>query len=371
MDGTLIFCRDGIIRFRSFYDESEAIPLRYIQTYQEADNDPFFIMDYLKHPVITEAGTTFSDILFALMPWQNFLNRYLLVNLDEYIKAIRKPSEADSHIDWIGVSRVTVITRAVKPQLIEQPEDMQQIFSDIQKSKDLFFTDIKSYAFGYVDNDPTPYALEGHIQAIKNTPVIVSARQYVYSPNFEDETYRLFNQKYSGVKKHDTQGLFLTMELEMQLGHFLEGIFENGIYYNEQEQTEEDYRYQIISDALKMAEKPEDEHQLASEDQNKSNDETQDEPKHGASKSVFTKDPLDLEHLTPEQEEIMQNFAIEETLNNMFEHIAFEQDEWEALRASCNSNSEWPIRIGLIEQAIEPDFRLMDMIIPNPNKSDK
>jgi hypothetical protein len=50
MEGELIFCTDSILRFRSHYDETTALPLLALQN-TASDADPFFLLRFFRHPV--------------------------------------------------------------------------------------------------------------------------------------------------------------------------------------------------------------------------------------------------------------------------------------------------------------------------------
>jgi len=69
MDGELIFCTDSVLRFRSHYDETTALPLLAIQN-TTAATDPWFLLRFFRHPVIIDAGTTLANIFVAIEPWK-------------------------------------------------------------------------------------------------------------------------------------------------------------------------------------------------------------------------------------------------------------------------------------------------------------
>lgn len=61
MEGQLIFCSDSILRFRSNYDETTALPLLSIQK-TISDTDPFFLLRFFRHTVMIEEGTTLAEM---------------------------------------------------------------------------------------------------------------------------------------------------------------------------------------------------------------------------------------------------------------------------------------------------------------------
>ncbi len=92
MEGKLIFCSDSILRFRSDYDETMALPLLSIQK-AISDTDPFFLLRFFRHTVMIEEGTTLANIFFAIEPWKELLTAYLDRDVGAYIVEVRKPSK--------------------------------------------------------------------------------------------------------------------------------------------------------------------------------------------------------------------------------------------------------------------------------------
>lgn len=93
MEGQLIFCSDSILRFRSDYDETTALPLLSIQE-AISDTDPFFLLRFFRHTVMIEEGTTLANIFFAIEPWKELLTAYLDRDVGAYIVEVRKPSKS-------------------------------------------------------------------------------------------------------------------------------------------------------------------------------------------------------------------------------------------------------------------------------------
>ncbi len=53
------FCSDAILRFRSDYDDTTAVPLLSIQNARDKDSvDPYFLLRFFRHEVFIEKGTT-------------------------------------------------------------------------------------------------------------------------------------------------------------------------------------------------------------------------------------------------------------------------------------------------------------------------
>ncbi len=92
MNGKLIFCADSILRFRSDYDSTTALPLITLQNeIGKGDDAPYFFLRFFRHEVLVEKGTTLANILLAIEPWQELLTAYLDRDVAAYIDEIRKP----------------------------------------------------------------------------------------------------------------------------------------------------------------------------------------------------------------------------------------------------------------------------------------
>src|SRR5690606_9734947 len=92
LDGTLIFCSDSVLRFRSVSDDKTAYPLPLVQqAMNREDDDPFFLLGCFDLRVSVESGTTLANILIALEPWKALLGAYLKRDVEAYIDEVRKP----------------------------------------------------------------------------------------------------------------------------------------------------------------------------------------------------------------------------------------------------------------------------------------
>lgn len=123
MEGQLIFCSDSILRFRSDFDETTAVPLLSIQK-TISDTDPFFLLRFFRHTVVIEQGTTLTNIFFAIEPWKELLTAYLDRDVGAYIGEVGKPSKLTTwDLEWIGIDRRSSVYRAYQREDMGDDED--------------------------------------------------------------------------------------------------------------------------------------------------------------------------------------------------------------------------------------------------------
>ncbi|NDL61184.1 hypothetical protein [Acerihabitans arboris] len=333
MDGALIFCKDAILRFRSDYDDLTAIPLLSVQACLE-NEDPLFLLKYFRHPVIIEEGTTLSHIFLAIKPWAKILGIYLDIDVMSYIDEIRKPSQAESVFDWIGIQKVTSIHRAYQHQDIKPGEDFTSYFNRERIPTKHFDIEADYTANGYKNKDKEHYSISGDIHTIKNVPVVVSDRQVVASYGYEKSN--LMNRKYTGVTVNNKIS-YIQGRINFSFYEVMEAIFNDGLFY---------FSPQAANANLAMIKK-----MAEMLDQDEAGN--QEAPMQEISGKIDD-NPVD------------KSIAIDITegaMDPMIEHIEAEKIYWRYIKSLCDSLSELPIRIGHIEEAMLPEYRFSNFIM--------
>ncbi|HEY0211226.1 hypothetical protein [Acerihabitans sp.] len=333
MDGSLIFCKDAILRFRSDYDALTAIPLLSLQTCLEED-DPLFLLKYFRHPVIIEEDTTLAHIFLAIEPWATMLGVYLDIDVMAYIDELRKPSQAESVFDWIGIQKVISIHRAYQHQDIKPGEDFTAYLNRKRVPTRRFDIEADYTANGYKINDKEHYSISGDIHTIKNVPVVVSNRQVMASYGYEKDN--LLNRKYPGVVVNN-KIRYIQGEIDFTFYEAMEAIFNDGLFY---------YSPQAANDNMamikKMAEMLESNEVSNAADDTHENSDNTDNISHNKKMTIS---------------------ITEEALDPMVDHIEAEKVYWRYIKSLCDSNSELPIRIGHIEEASLPEYRFSNFIM--------
>ncbi|MEA9392743.1 hypothetical protein SJI19_19765 [Acerihabitans sp. TG2] len=333
MDGTLIFCKDGILRFRSHYDDVTAIPLLAIQDSLQED-DHSFLLQYFRHNVVIEDGTTLSHVFLAIEPWAKTLGIYLDMDVMAYIDEIRKPSQAEPLFDWIGIQKVTSIHHAYQHQEMRPGESFTAHFNRERIPTRRFDIEVACTANGYKHGDKESYSISGDIHTIKNVPIIFSDRQVLASYGFEKNN--LVDAHYPGVfvnnKIRYIQGTVVFLLYEI-----VDAIFKDGLFYISPQVAT--YNLEIIKKITEKLESEDvDNQRMMDEQDSESRQKNQDDKK------------------------ITMEMA-EGAFDPMIEHMQAELKNWLYIKSLCDSNSELPIRIGNVIEAKVPDYRFLNFII--------
>ncbi|SET31764.1 hypothetical protein [Thorsellia anophelis] len=350
MEGTLIFCQDGVLRLQADFDDKEAIPLAFIQKFAHAENDDLFMFDYLNHIVRCEEGVTLANIMFAIEPWKKFLSKMLGIDLESYLTEIRKPTEIENDLDWISVSTITILAKpdnVVNPSIVESVGAMLSNLEGLAKG---FFMDSSTRAHGYIKDDPNAYAIDCNIQSLKNLPVYIDDFHYLLDYQNEESKSHLFNQRYSGVKKHAINGNYIEIVQSCKLKTFLEGLFKKGLYYPTPEISAlENAKLDAISESLNDI------------------DYEQNLP----AKNNLTvvgdnnKPETEVVNMTDRMiENLMQQDELSDVLESFLEYFDERQNEWDSLTEACHQDDDYQIRIGQIKFAKAPQRILLDAILP-------
>ena len=333
MDGTLIFCNDGILRFRSHYDNLTAIPLLAVQESLQED-DHLFILKYFRHHIVIEDGTTLSHVFLALEPWAKVLGIYLDMDVLAYIDEIRKPSQMEPMFDWIGIQKVTSIHRAYQHQDMKPGEHFSRHFNRERIPTSWVDMDVAFTATGYKYGDEESYSISGDIHTIKNVPIIVSDRQILAS--YGHEQNNLMDDNYNGVSVNN-KIRYIQGTVIFSLYEILDAIFKDGLFYTSP---------QVANYDLEMIKKITD--KINSDDVAKQT--MADEPD-----AVARQKTLDDKKITIEM--------AEGAFDPMIEHMQAELKYWLYIKSLCDSNSELPIRIGHVVEAKVPEYRFLNFII--------
>ena len=317
MEGILILCSDSILRFRSDYDETTALPLRSIQQ-ATSDADPFFLLRFFRHTVMIEEGTTLADVLVAIEPWKELLTAYLDRDIGAYISEVRKPSPPTTWgLQWIGIDRLSTVYRAYQHQDREEGEDFTAWINRERIPTKAFEIETSCNASGFIKGDKDRWSLSENIQEIKNLPIILDNKHTLSTLRKDD----LLNENTSGVCR--TEGSrFVYGETSFSFYEVMEAIFISGLFFHTPCAAAQCF------DGLQSC---------ISELKNEVSKETNTE----LSDSEEEK-PLKLE-------------VAEGAFDSLANHIEFETANWQSIKKQCQRESALPVRIGFITSARLPE----------------
>lgn len=320
MEGQLIFCSDSILRFRSDYDETTALPLLSIQK-TISDTDPFFLLRFFRHTVMIEEGTTLADIFFAIEPWKELLTAYLDQNVGAYIDEVRKPSQPTTwDLEWIGIDRRSSVYRAYQHQDMGDGEDLTAWLNRERIPTDEFDIESSCDASGFIKGDKERWSLSENVHEIKNLPVILYNKQALMTLQ-KDE---LLKESTSGVNSTD-RSRFVYGDTSFSFYEVMEAIFIRGLFFHSPPAAEDSYEElkNSLSGQGNVVSKGT-EPNLADGEEGK---------------------PLKIE-------------VADGAFDSLITHMEFETESWQLIKKRCQKDGSLPVRIGVITLAKPPELRL-------------
>jgi hypothetical protein len=235
MDGKIVFCKDGILRFHSDVDNKRLIPLTAIQKALEIEGYKFFIKN-VKKTISIEKGSTMGSFMMCLEPWAEAAGDILDMDVEAYIKEARKPSVAKNVFDRVEVRRTVSVSR--KMTFGERDDDID-IFEWLNTPKEPEYLDIfeieSSFDInGYVDGDPSNYSMSmTGIDELKNVPLVINRATVLmeFETKASDNKGLVVNKETSGVNHYDYINYIESKEDDyFTLLEIMQAVFSDGLW---------------------------------------------------------------------------------------------------------------------------------------------
>lgn len=321
IEGTLIFCADSVLRFRSNYDDSVAIPLLSMQKILE-ESAPFFLLKFFRHRALIEKGTTLASIFLAIEPWQALLTAYLDRDVAAYIREIKKPSHLPTwDLEWIGVYRTTSIHRAYEYTAIEEGEDLSTYLNRERIPTPEFHVESTCDASGFVKNHKERYSLSGDIHEIKELPVILYNKQVASASLDRENQIHIFQADILGVHTNKYSS-FIVGETDFVFYQVMEALFISGLFYHTPQVAKNRYEeIKEIAESLKETQSVD----ICSDDNTENK-------------------PMKIE-------------IAEGAFDSLIAHEEQEAEYWQYIKEQCKKEQILTIRIGNITEAVPPELR--------------
>lgn len=325
MEGKLIFCSDSILRFRSDYDETTALPLLSIQK-TISDADPFFLLRFFRHTVMIEEGTTLANIFFAIEPWKELLTAYLDRDVGAYIDEVRKPSKPTTwDLEWIGIDRRSSVYRAYQHQDMRDSEDFTAWINRERIPTDEFDIESSCDASGFIKGDKERWSLSENVHEIKNLPVILYNKQTLMTLQ-KDE---LLRETVSGVSSTD-HSRFVYGDTSFSLNEVMEAIFISGLFFHSPHAAASNF--EELKGSLTGLE-----NEVLEEAESNLADSEEDKPlKVEVAKGAF---------------------------DSLITHMESETENWQLIKKQCQKEGSLPVRIGVITPAEPPELRVCGKLL--------
>ncbi|CNI44367.1 Uncharacterised protein [Yersinia massiliensis] len=324
LEGQLIFCSDSILRFRSDYDETTALPLLSIQK-TISDTDPFFLLRFFRHTVMIEEGTTLANIFFAIEPWKELITAYLDRDVGAYIDEVRKPSKPTTwDLEWIGIDRQSSVYRAYQSQDMGDGEDFTTCLNRERIPIDEFDIESSCDASGFIKGDKERWSLSENVHEIKNLPVIFYNKQTLMTLQ-KDE---LLRESASGVNSTD-RSRFVYGDTSFSFYEVMEAIFISGLFFHSPLAAEGSY--EELKNNLSGLEN---------------------EVSKGTEPNLAD---------SGEDKQLKIEVA-DGAFDSLITHMDSETENWQLIKKQCQKDGFLPVRIGVITPAKPPELRLCGVI---------
>lgn len=364
MDGKIVFCKDGILRFQSDVDHKRLVPMLAIQKALGLDGYKFFIQN-VKKTILLEKGTTMGTFMICLEPWAEAAGDILDMNVEAYIKEARKPSAALSSFDRIEVRRNMSVSREVDYGKMPEGMDWLEWLNTPKDPEYLDFFELES-SFdinGYKDGDPSNYSMSmTGIDELKNVPLIIN--RSIVLMEFESKNAQekglVINKETVGVHHYDyINYVESSKEDTLTLLEIMQAVFSDGLW---------SYSPQSASIQKEMLLASIEDLDAQREGEKKAQEIEDSKPKLKVVTSngeLVNDEDEDEEELDENGEKRMKVEVADGAFSSIGQHYEREGQEWEYITSLVDKSN---IMIGVIEEDPVKDRRLRGCLLDEEPK---
>lgn len=345
MDGKIIFCNDGILRFKADIDNSVVVPMVSIQDSLNVSSSRFFLQHITKNAII-EKGSTVGSFIMCLEPWAETAGDILDHNVAAYIEKVREPSEIKNVFDRIEIKKLIYVTRDIDYGEMPEGMDFLEWLNAPQDPLvlDTFSMDTQMDICGYTDGDSSNYSMSHtSMKELKNVPLVVNRITTLVEHNsgIYASKGEAINMQVSGAKKYDYMNCLETKnETTFSFFELMETVFCQGLFFYSPKGAEN------VNEMLKE-----------SMEEVKNLEEKRTKP---ALREVKEDGTL--------KEKKMQIKIADGAFSSVISHFEQEKEEWSLIIDNIDKNSRYPIRIGKVEEDEPKEQRIRGFIIEDFKK---
>jgi len=361
MDGKIVFCKDGILRFQSDVDPNRLVPFVAIQKALKIDGYKFFIQN-IKKTIVLEKGSTMGSFMICLEPWAEVAGDLLDMDIEAYIKEARKPSTAENVFDRIEVRRSMSISREIDFGERDKNMDLLEWLNTPKTPTYLNVFDIES-SFdinGYTDGDPSNYSMSmTSIDKLKNVPLVLN--RSIVLMEFEsanaEEKGLVVNKETIGVNHYDyINYIESSSEDSFSLYEIIKVVFCDGLWSYSPESAA--IQTEMIKGSIKdLEEKREQDKKI------KENEDAKPKLKVVASDGERIHEESDEDDESTKKP--LKVEIAEGAFSSIGRHYEREGEEWKYI---SNLVDKSDIMIGVVDEDIVKDRRLRGCLLDEPPK---
>lgn len=342
MDGKIIFCNDGILRFQSDINNSLIVPMVSIQEALKFTSNRFFLQHLTKNAII-EKGSTVGSFIMCLAPWSETAGDILDRNVLAYVEEVRKPSGIENVFDRVEIKKLIYVTRDV--DFGEMPEGMDFLeWLNTPKDPvllDTFSMDAQVDICGYTDGDSSNYSMTNtSIAELKNVSLVVNRVTTLveHCSGIYASKGEALNMQVSGAKKYDYMNCLETKnQTTFSLFELMETVFCQGLFFYSPTGAEgvKEMLKESMEEVKNLEERKKPDLRVVNEDGS----------------------------LEDKQLEVKIADGAFTPLLNHFEN---EKQEWDYVIKNVDKNNGFKMKIGIIEEEKPKDNRIRGLIIDGP-----
>ena len=366
MDGKIVFCKDGTLRFQSDVDSKRLIPMLAIQKGLELDGYKFFIQNVKKH-ILIEKGSTLGSFMICLEPWAEAAGDILDMNVEAYIKEARKPTTAKNAFDRMEVRRNMSVSRVI--DFGERPEGVDWLeWLNTQKEPNylnVFELESSFDINGYKDGDPSNYSMSmTSVDELKNVPLVLNRSIALIEFESRNEKAKglVINKETEGVNHYDYINYVESpAEDSLTLLEIMQAVFSDGLWsYSPQSAA---YQRELLEESIE---------QLDAQRENEKKDEDIEDSKPKlkvvTSNGELVNDQDDEEELDENGEKQMTIKVADGAFSSIITHYQKEEQEWEYITSLVDKSN---MMIGVIEEDPIKDRRLRGCLLDEEPKPEE
>lgn len=237
MNGSVIFCSDGVLRLKSDNGNKVMLPVAGVQAaYGYTDASTFLRL--LNNTAFIESGSTIATFLQCIEPWADSASDYTDRNIRSYLAEIRKPSGESNAFDRVEIRRVTGIHRKMIHEPIPDGVDWLEWLNRPNRKTEwgnVFEVGQSFHICGYVNGDDSNYSLSVNIHKLKNVPLTINRNDLLteHVPSRPKKGSAL-SVDTEGVHTLKERGLFANAcsEVDPTVADLIEAVICQGLWFD-------------------------------------------------------------------------------------------------------------------------------------------
>lgn len=228
--GTLSIGTDSVLRIQTHREDKVMhFPLIDIQNlYKEPD---YYILNFMKHDIVLEQGTTLTNIFLAIRPWANVLTYLLRTDIESYAKACYGiNNNRKQEFKQLLIAKNTNVSRHFSFSVDEGKTSLQDLLNSYISNETSLFDIEEIISFSGVDENDNIFSTSFiPFVSLKDTPIVLNQTPKI---NFYlRENDGIFQSEVKGVLKNKKGEAVLEQDFEnYSFFELLDSVLNYGLF---------------------------------------------------------------------------------------------------------------------------------------------